>query len=111
MTAPAPGTPFHEASDARRRHPSAASRVELERRRDPLGKMALFSAETPARPFGTLSVECSSCGRETPVSAVEAARAALPFSVHLPVIRRYHSLMRCPACGRRTWVRVRWTLQ
>jgi hypothetical protein len=31
---------------------------------------------------------------------------ALP-SVHLPLVRRGHpSWMRCPACARRTWVRL-----
>ena len=98
-----------EARDARRRHPSTIAAGDLEARRDPLGKMALFSAEANGRPFGTLFLECSDCGRDTPVSALDAARSALPLSVHLP-FRRYHSLMRCPACGRRTWVRLRWTL-
>ena len=35
---------------------------------------------------------------------------ALP-SVHLPFVRRGHpSWMRCPACSRRTWVKVVITL-
>jgi uncharacterized protein with PIN domain len=78
------------------------------RERDPLGKMALFSGDEPHRPFGTFVVECSSCNRETPLSAVGLVRAALPFSIHLPVVRRLSSYMRCPACGRRTWLRVTW---
>lgn len=98
------------ARDARRRHPSTVAAGLFGRARDPLGKAALFSTSGGGRPFGTLFVECSECGRETPVNALEAARAALPLSVHLPFVRRYHSLMRCPACGRRTWVRLRWTL-
>ena len=98
-----------DARDARRRHPSTIAAGLLGRHRDPLGKMALFSSGENGRPFGTLFVECSDCGRETPVSALEAARSALPPSVHLP-FRRYHSLMRCPSCGRRAWVRLRWTL-
>lgn len=53
-----------------------------------------------------LFVECSSCLRDSPVSALELVRAALPFSLHLPMLRRYPSLIRCPACGRRTWVRI-----
>jgi hypothetical protein len=98
--------------DARHRHPSTLAAGDLAGigGRDPLGKMALFSKESEGRPFGTLFVECSTCARETPVSALEAARAALPLSVHLPLVRRFHSFMRCPACGRRTWVRLRWTL-
>ncbi len=97
---------------ARRRHPSTLAAGDLAGigGRDPLGKMALFSKESEGRPFGTLFVECSACSRETPVSALDAARAALPLSVHLPFVRRFHSFMRCPACGRRAWVRLRWTL-
>jgi hypothetical protein len=77
--------------------------------RDPLGRMALFSSMEPepepsrAEPF---VLECSSCLAETPVSAAGLLRAALPFSFHLPLVKRYHSYLRCPACGRRTWVRV-----
>lgn len=72
--------------------------------------MALFSAGRRPPPFGTLAVDCSACRRETPVSPVALIRAALPLSLHLPLLRRYHSLMRCPACGRRTWVRVVWRI-
>jgi hypothetical protein len=75
---------------------------------DPLGKMALFSGDEPRRPLGTLVVECSSCKRETPVSGVALLRSALPFSLHLPLVRRFSSYMRCPACGRRTWLRITW---
>ncbi len=81
---------------------------DIEPERDPLGKMALFSADRPAPALGTLLVECSACHRETPVSASQLVRSAFPFSLHLPLVKRYHSLMRCPACGRRTWVRVFW---
>ncbi|MEX2457468.1 MAG: hypothetical protein WD770_00605 [Actinomycetota bacterium] len=117
MTAPAPGGRLPrrngaepDAREARRRHPSTVAAGIIGRRADPLGKMALFSSGENGRPFGTLFIECSDCGRETPVSALDAARAAFPMSVHLPFVRRYHSLMRCPACGRRAWVRLRWTL-
>lgn len=76
--------------------------------RDPLGRMALFSSTEP-EPVASrraLVVECSACLSRTQVSPFEVARAALPFSLHLPLVRRYHSFMRCPACGRRTWVRL-----
>jgi hypothetical protein len=78
--------------------------------RDPLGKMALYSSERRNPPLGSLLIECSACRRETPVSPVDLVRAGLPISVHLFLIRRYPSFMRCPACGRRTWVRIRWRL-
>jgi hypothetical protein len=69
--------------------------------------MALFSSPEPEpAPGATLVVECSSCLKETPVSPLDLIRAALPVSLHLPFVRRYHSYLRCPACGRRTWVRL-----
>jgi uncharacterized protein with PIN domain len=75
--------------------------------RDPLGRMALFSDPEPdAPPEEHLFVVCSSCLKETPVSPLDLVKAAFPMSIHLPMLRKYHSFMRCPACGRRTWVRV-----
>jgi hypothetical protein len=76
--------------------------------RDPLGRMALFSSgePEPSPSPGSLTMECSSCLASTNVSARDVALAALPLSVHLPFVRRYHSFMRCPACGRRAWVRL-----
>jgi hypothetical protein len=76
--------------------------------RDPLGRMALYSPgeAEPARAHGGFALECSSCLSVTNVSAADLARAALPLSFHLPFVRRFHSFMRCPACGRRAWVRV-----
>ncbi len=76
--------------------------------RDPMGRMALFSSTEPepSPSKGGLVIECSSCLAETRVSTVDVAKAALPLSLHLPFVRRYHSFMRCPACGRRAWVRL-----
>lgn len=86
--------------------------AEHSRRRrqpDPLGKQALFSTSTPrGGPLGTLTLECSVCKRESPVRFRELPRLAIPFTVTLP--RRYHTLMKCPGCGRRTWLRAHWRL-
>lgn len=90
------------------RHPSVPAGRDLAPQRDPMGKMALFSGETRPSVTGTFLVDCSACRRETPVSFSQLVKNALPFSLHLPLVRKYHSFMRCPACGRRTWVRVRW---
>ncbi len=77
---------------------------------DPHGKLALYSSSEQRAPtLGTFIVECSACRRETPIGAGDLVRAGIP-SVHLPLVKRYPSFMRCPACGRRTWVRVRWRL-
>jgi uncharacterized protein with PIN domain len=94
--------------DSKSRHPSSAARKAIPPDRDPLGKMVLFSSQG-RQPFaGTFLVDCSSCHRETPISPLQLLRSAFPLSVHLPLLRKYHSFVRCPACGRRTWVRVRW---
>jgi hypothetical protein len=77
--------------------------------RDPMGRMALFSSTEPEPAPGrtdVLVLECSSCLTESPVSPSGLLRAALPLSVHLPFVKRFHSYMRCPACGRRTWLRL-----
>jgi hypothetical protein len=69
------------------------------------GKAALYSAAT--RRLGTLVLECSSCHGRTRVSYVDFAFRQLPFTVWTPW-RRHSRLMRCPACGRRTWLSARW---
>jgi hypothetical protein len=95
------------------RAPSAPAHMEeLETAdRDPLGRAALYSSgsQDQSHPLGTFLVECSACNRETPVTAGDLLRLGIP-SIHLLFLRRYPSWMRCPACGRRTWVRVRWHL-
>jgi hypothetical protein len=68
------------------------------------GKYALYSA-SERRPF-TCTVECSACRDETRVSCVELAALLFPINFHLPVIKYHHSWFKCPACGRRTWLRV-----
>ncbi len=98
-----------DGMQARRRHPSAYPDLDPGER-DPLGKLALFSSERQAPSLGQLFMECSSCRRETPVTLPQLVKAGLPVSLHVPLVHRYHSLMRCPACGRRTWVRLRWRL-
>jgi hypothetical protein len=68
------------------------------------GKRALFSAAEQKPSFGSVSLTCSSCAERSVVSARQALRLAVP-SVHLPFLRTAPwSWMRCPACGRRTWV-------
>jgi hypothetical protein len=73
------------------------------------GKRALFSAEVPPAatvPFGTLTVTCSQCRVTTAMTFTAALTAAVP-SVHLFGVKRgYPSWMRCPACKRRTWVKL-----
>lgn len=79
-------------------------------RLDPQGRGALYSVTTQPPAPGAITVTCSRCGQSSAVSPRRLAKLALP-SVHLPLLRRDHpSWMRCPACGRRTWVKVVLTL-
>jgi hypothetical protein len=86
---------------------------------DAEGKRALFSSTEASAPgMGSALVECSRCDESTVLSLARAMRAALP-SLHLgfrigrgqdvrsfSVLRHdYPSYMRCPACGRPSWVR------
>ena len=90
------------------------------------GKRALFSSsdapagDSPVSATGSgIAIDCSRCERHTLLSPTAALRAAFP-ALHLSVglrrgdrettlglIRRRHgSWLRCPACGRGSWVRV-----
>lgn len=69
------------------------------------GKYALYSAAEEKRPF-SCTVECSSCREETRVSYVELAALMFPLHFHVPLLRYHFSWFCCPACGKRTWLRV-----
>jgi hypothetical protein len=74
---------------------------------DPEGRRALYSAIGQSPSLGAVTIACSSCERTSVVTPRRLIGLAAP-SLHLPLIKRGHSSwMRCPACGRRTWVRVR----
>jgi hypothetical protein len=87
---------------------------------DALGKRALFtSAADVSQPgLGSALVECSRCQARTVLAPMQALRAAIP-SLHLGIRighgsdvrsvgvlkRDYPTYMRCPDCGRPSWVR------
>ncbi|MGB7981050.1 MAG: hypothetical protein WCF36_09700 [Candidatus Nanopelagicales bacterium] len=74
---------------------------------DVQGKSALFSSEPINPSLGSVVITCSECHVATLVSYARAVRLSLP-SMHLPLMRRTHpTWMRCPACGQRHWVKVR----
>ena len=74
--------------------------------RDVEGKQLLFSASDAPPARGHAAVSCSACGQRSIVTLVALARLALP-SLYLPKVRGEHPVwLRCPACRRRTWVRV-----
>lgn len=92
----------------RRRTPEtpAAPAVTAGPAADPQGRRALYSVAEQAPAFGAVTITCSSCSETAVVTPRGLLGLVLP-SVHLPVLRRAHpSWMRCPSCGRRTWVRL-----
>jgi hypothetical protein len=56
---------------------------------------------------GPISLSCSKCGTETDVEIVKYLVLHMPYWVWRPG-RGYTSLMKCPACGKRTWVSASW---
>jgi ribosomal protein L37E len=91
---------------------------------DAQGKRALFSdASDPVAPtIGSARIECSRCGERTVLGLGAAVRTAVP-SLHLGLRvgrgddvrsvalggREFPTYLRCPACGRPSW--VKFTLQ
>jgi hypothetical protein len=73
-----------------------ATQVDVE------GKRALFSSAPPVPAIGSLSVGCGGCGQTSVLTPGQAVRAVLP-SLHLPLLRKNRSYLRCPACGRWEW--------
>ena len=67
-------------------------------------KHALYT-KTERRPH-TCTVECSACREETRVNYIELTALLFPVHFHVPFIRYHQSWLRCPACGKRTWVRL-----
>jgi uncharacterized protein with PIN domain len=100
-------TPRRSSFDRVRPRSAQAGAPIPVRRGDAQGRRALFSATDAERPApGSIVLDCSACGRRSALSIRQAVRAALP-SLHLPLLRRTHpSWMRCPACTRRTWVKI-----
>ena len=92
----------------RPRTPDAPAVPSVTEVRDQDGKRALFSvaAGPQTTGFGSVTIDCASCGEQSVLSPWQGLRAALP-SLHLPVLRRDHaSYLRCPACERFSWTRL-----
>ena len=70
------------------------------------GKRALFSDAPASGPSGVVTLHCRSCEGSSVMSWGAALRKALPsIPVALPGKGlRVH--MKCPACGKRTWIEV-----
>lgn len=75
------------------------------------GKRSLFGAPPaqppePASHDGPVRIDCARCGVSTRVGVTDVLRRLLPVIVWIPG-RTYSRRMRCPACDRRSWVRLR----
>lgn len=82
-------------------------------RDDETGKRSLFGpapnqpkGRGPSNPEGPLTIECSRCGAATRVGIGDALRRLIRFSLWVPG-RPYPRRLTCPACSRRSWVRLR----
>lgn len=76
----------------------------MTRKPDPQGKAALFSGGMP--PEGIFRLECEQCGETSRVGLAKLVRLAIPLNLTNP-FRYHHTWMRCPACGSRSWLRIR----
>lgn len=91
-------------------------------RDDPTGKRALFSGSSQSEDFsddgkqalfserdrspGLISIECGTCRATTRVAVTDAISRILAFSLWVPG-KSFSRRLRCPACQRRAWVRIR----
>ncbi|WP_242424309.1 hypothetical protein [Frankia sp. EI5c] len=104
--AAAAGRPAAPGAGTGRRPAAGASGPGPAVGRDAHGKRALYSGVRPPGGRSTaLMVECSRCERTSAVSLRRALWVLTP-SMHLPLPLRHPSLLRCPACGRPSWVRL-----
>jgi hypothetical protein len=83
----------------------AAPDPRAPRRRDAVGKEALYSTAPSAAPSSQVQVLCRRCDIETGLSVLSFAKLLRPPVLWNPVTRRLWT--RCPTCGRRGWLRVR----
>lgn len=107
--APAPRRPRTPQPARAPRVPRSPTRAPDLASRDPSGRMALFSSLEPQPEPSRIEfvvIECSSCLKETRTTPLGLARAVVPFALFLPLVRSYPAFVRCPACERRTWVRL-----
>lgn len=90
--------------------PDAWSRREVSG--DPHGRAALFTGSEQAvhtakvGPADGFRVSCSRCGEATAVDGRTAVRMAAPLFLLAPW-RSHPVFAVCPACGVRSWLRVR----
>ena len=57
---------------------------------------------------GPIKIDCPRCGVTSEVGIIDALKRLLRFSLWIPG-RTYSRRLVCPACGQRSWVRMRLT--
>lgn len=75
------------------------------------GKRALFSGASGGQDppsDGPIKIDCARCGVTSEVGIIDALKRLLRFSLWIPG-RTYSRRLECPACGQRSWVRMRLT--
>jgi hypothetical protein len=80
-------------------------RPDAPRRRDVVGKEALYSTAPTAAPTSPIQVRCRRCDVETGVSVGGFLRLLRPPILWNPVSGRLWT--RCPTCDERSWLQVR----
>jgi hypothetical protein len=76
-----------------------------QRRRDGLGKEALYSTAPTSAPTAQVELRCRRCDVPFGLSVVGVAKLLKPPFLWDPVRGRLWT--RCPACKRRSWLQVR----
>jgi hypothetical protein len=76
-----------------------------QRRRDGLGKEALYSTAPTSAPTSQLELRCRRCDVPFGLSVIGVARLLKPLFLWDPVRGRLWT--RCPACQQRSWLEVR----
>lgn len=99
---PKPSTKPKPGSFDRIRPPEKAGAARV----DPQGKQALFSGADNPPSLGSVAVDCAKCHRRSVISLTQMLQLSVP-GVHAPVPGKGHrAFMKCPACGKRSWLGV-----
>jgi hypothetical protein len=92
--------------------PDAWSRRQDDSLGDPQGRAALFTGadeavrQAKAGPENGVATACSRCGETRRIDARTAGRMAAPLFLLAPW-RRYPIFAVCPACGVRSWLKLK----
>jgi len=107
--APKPATPKRPAADATpKARPAAGRRPPAGPRRPSSAPKRVAQPAPGVPPSGPITLTCSRCGAHSDVDVLRYVVLHFPLWFWRPG-RGYTSLMRCPACGKRTWLSATWS--